>query len=114
MKSNRIKKVFVRCLCKEDPEEAALFCPCVALETLRAADDECPLLGFTDEYSENLGTTKLHGMRIGDLFHTFRLQYPTHRVQGHLRWVGEDMVQYYNRGQVFFDCRFKDLKFLAM
>ena len=70
LKSNHTKKVYVKCLCAE--ADLKHLCVCKAIRILRerqlgedGGEVDCPLLGFSEEFSEAFGHGKLHSLRIG-------------------------------------------------
>ena len=103
VKSNKIRKAYVRCLCGD--RSVAHLC-------LHAHLSKAKIDGFVDFHEKYLGG-KTHSLRIGTLCHLMNAGVGEARVASHLRWSGLQMLLYYNRANTYRRSRYLSLKFVA-
>jgi len=102
LKSNLIRKVYVKCLCKSEHKELRQLCLHNTLEVITKAKTDFRK-SFIPNFSKFFGTTRTQSMRIGCLQHLMGADIPAARVACHLRWSSNNMTSYYNRGNDYRD-----------
>eukprot|EP00392_Amoebophrya_sp_AT5.2_P012442 g12545.t1 len=111
LKSNLIRKVYVKCLCKHESAGIRNLCFHNTLEIISKTKKDFRK-SFIKDFSEYFGTTRTQSMRVGCLQHLMAADIGAARVACHLRWSSNSMVSYYNRGNDYREHDYKDLKFI--
>ena len=118
-KSNKIRTVFVRCICADEiPEEVKQLCLCHTVRFLQNNKEENKfgmIFNHFESFCKRSMNNRTHGFRIGCLRHLLFLKdVNAAAIQTHCRWSSDHMVAYYRRKIVSLerDERFKSLNFL--
>ncbi|CAD7951996.1 unnamed protein product [Amoebophrya sp. A120] len=109
LKSNYIRRVYVKCLRGTDLEA---ICPHVTIPILDEVGFDDWRHCFVADFTSFFGTSRTQSLRIGCLQRLMSCRLGKSRAGCHLRWKTESMIEYYNRGNQYPHNKFAGLSFI--